>query len=125
MGISYLVIVISPACDEEALFTGVRNKLYTVYLFIVYMYCVILHCCRLHGLDDIPLERCRLAKYDEHYDACEFSYDDRDNEQFGVVLGGTRQSYFFELLLETREEDEEFERYAPNSTTLKVSTDLI
>eukprot|EP00117_Sycon_ciliatum_P017472 scpid43495/ scgid16451/ Ubiquitin carboxyl-terminal hydrolase 47; Deubiquitinating enzyme 47; Ubiquitin thioesterase 47; Ubiquitin-specific-processing protease 47 len=74
---------------------------------------------RLHGLD-IPAERCRLVKFDENYDSCECSYEDRDEEQLGHILGGIRQTYLFDLLLETRAEDEEFDVYQPNSSTLKV-----
>lgn len=66
------------------------------------------------GLNNtVPLERCRLVKYEEFHDSLECSFDGQDDELISEVLGGVRSSYKFDLLMEIRDEDKAFEVYKP------------
>uniref|UniRef100_H2YIV6 Ubiquitin carboxyl-terminal hydrolase 47 n=1 Tax=Ciona savignyi TaxID=51511 RepID=H2YIV6_CIOSA len=69
--------------------------------------------------DIIPVERCRLVKYDHMNDVLDRSYD-IDSDDGGKTLRGPRNSFLFDLILETREEDEKFEKYEAGGLTLKV-----
>lgn len=76
---------------------------------------------KLFYLDKIfPVEQCRIVKYDEYYDHIERSFDGEDNDPMGKVLCGVKQSYMFDLLLETRMPHERFLPYKPGGTTVKV-----
>ncbi|XP_076039758.1 ubiquitin carboxyl-terminal hydrolase 47-like isoform X2 [Oratosquilla oratoria] len=68
----------------------------------------------------VPLERCRLVKYEEVHDSLECSFDGQDDELISEILGGVRSSYKFDLLMEVRDEDKQFEVYKPGGTTVKV-----
>ncbi|XP_078481592.1 ubiquitin carboxyl-terminal hydrolase 47 [Ciona intestinalis] len=71
----------------------------------------------------VPVDRCRLVKYDHINDVLDRSYDidSEDVEKtLSQLLGGPRNSYLFDLLLETREEDEKFEKYESGGVTLKT-----
>ncbi|KAB7503304.1 Ubiquitin carboxyl-terminal hydrolase 47 [Armadillidium nasatum] len=72
--------------------------------------------------DVVPLERCRLVKYEEVHDSIECSFTNQDDEPISEVLGGVRSSYKFDLLMEIRDEDKEFEEYKPGGITVKVHT---
>lgn len=73
------------------------------------------------GLNNtVPLERCRLVKYEEFHDSLECSFDGQDDELISEVLGGVRSSYKFDLLMEIRDEDKAFEVYKPGGTTIKA-----
>lgn len=61
----------------------------------------------------MPLERCRLVKYEEFHDSLECSFEGQEQEPIWEVLGGVRSSYKFDLLLEIREEGRQFEVYKP------------
>lgn len=50
-------------------------------------------------------------KYDEYYDTIEKSYEGEEDTPMGVLLGGVKPSYTFELMLETREPHETFPIY--------------
>lgn len=73
------------------------------------------------GLENIvPLECCRLVKYDDFNDSLECSFDANSDETMGELLGGVKSSYKFDLLLEIRKPNEQFQEYKPGGTTVKV-----
>lgn len=61
----------------------------------------------------MPVERCRLVKYEEFHDSLECSFEGQEEEVISEVLGGVRTSYKFDLLMEIRDEDKQFEVYKP------------
>ena len=61
----------------------------------------------------MPLERCRLVKYEELHESLESSFEGQEEEPMYEVLGGVRTSYKFDLLMEIRDEDKQFEVYKP------------
>lgn len=63
---------------------------------------------------------CRLVRYDEYLDSLECSYEGEEDQPMGVVLGGVKSSYNFDLLLETRRPDQVFQPYKPGGVTVKV-----
>lgn len=66
------------------------------------------------GLQNIvPLECCRLIKYDDFNDSLESSFDANSEETMGELLGGVKSSYKFDLLLEIRKPHEQFQEYKP------------
>lgn len=76
---------------------------------------------KLFHLEEIlPAEQCRIVKFDEYYDYIERSYDGEEDNPIGKVLNGVKQSYMFDLLLETRKHGERFKPYKPGGTTVKV-----
>lgn len=76
---------------------------------------------KLFHLDKIlPAEQCRIVKYDEYYDHIERSFDGEENDPMGNVLCGVKQSYMFDLLLETRMPHEKFLPYKSGGATVKV-----
>ncbi|KAM7428691.1 Ubiquitin carboxyl-terminal hydrolase 47 [Porites harrisoni] len=68
----------------------------------------------------LPVEQCRIVKYDEYYDYIERSFDGEENDPMGKVLCGVKQSYMFDLLLETRKPHEKFSVYKHGGVTVKV-----
>ncbi|KAK6187315.1 hypothetical protein SNE40_005373 [Patella caerulea] len=75
----------------------------------------------LFDLDTVlPLDQCRLIKYDEHSDSLEKSYEGEEDTDMGSLLGGVKSSYTFDLLLETRTADSPFQEYKPGGVTVKV-----
>ncbi|GFY64316.1 ubiquitin carboxyl-terminal hydrolase 47 [Trichonephila inaurata madagascariensis] len=73
------------------------------------------------GLEGVvPVECCRLVKYDDFHDSLECSFDGCDDEPMGELLGGVKSSYKFELFLEIRKPHEKFQEYKPGGTTIKV-----
>ncbi|XP_068203218.1 ubiquitin carboxyl-terminal hydrolase 47-like isoform X2 [Palaemon carinicauda] len=73
------------------------------------------------GLQNIvPIERCRLVKYEEFHDSLECSFEGQEDELISEILGGVRNNYKFDLLLEIRDEDKAFEVYKPGGTTIKA-----
>ncbi|KAG7164653.1 Ubiquitin carboxyl-terminal hydrolase 47-like [Homarus americanus] len=73
------------------------------------------------GLENVvPLERCRLVKYEEFHDSLECSFEGQEDELISEILGGVRSSYKFDLLMEIRDEDKTFEVYKPGGTTIKA-----
>ncbi|XP_078000160.1 ubiquitin carboxyl-terminal hydrolase 47-like [Glandiceps talaboti] len=76
---------------------------------------------RLLDLDDVlPLEQCRLVKYDEFHDSLEKSYEGEEQTCIGTLLGGVKSSYSFDLLMETRRPEQTFQVYKPGGVTVKV-----
>lgn len=76
---------------------------------------------KLFFLDKVvPIEQCRIVKYDEYYDFIERSFDGEENDPMGRVLCGVKQSYMFDLLLETIMPHERFLPYKSGGTTVKV-----
>ena len=68
----------------------------------------------------VPLERCRLVKYNELYDNVECSWDQRIDETVEEIFDGVRSSYKFDLLLEIIPEGQVFQVYAPGSLSVKI-----
>lgn len=68
----------------------------------------------------VPLDCCRLIKYDEYSDALEKSFENEDSTPIGKLLGGVKSTYTFDLLLETRRADQTFQEYKPGGVTIKV-----
>lgn len=65
----------------------------------------------LEGL--VSLDCCRLVKYDEFHEYLERSYEGEEDTPMGLLLGGVKSSYMFDLLLETRRPDQVFQPYKP------------
>ncbi|XP_029701548.1 ubiquitin carboxyl-terminal hydrolase 47 isoform X1 [Takifugu rubripes] len=65
----------------------------------------------LEGL--VTLDCCRLVKYDEFHEYLERSYEGEEDTPMGLLLGGVKSSYMFDLLLETRRADQVFQPYKP------------
>ncbi|ELV11214.1 Ubiquitin carboxyl-terminal hydrolase 47 [Tupaia chinensis] len=68
----------------------------------------------------IPLDCCRLVKYDEFHDYLERSYEGEEDTPMGLLLGGVKSTYMFDLLLETRKPDQVFQSYKPGEVMVKV-----
>ncbi len=68
----------------------------------------------------VPLDRCRLVKYNELYDNVECSWDQRMDETVDEIFDGVRSSYKFDLLLEIVPEGQAFQVYAPGSLNVKI-----
>lgn len=68
----------------------------------------------------IPLERCRLVKYDEFHENIEQSIEDPPDTPIGTILGGVKAPYMFDLFLETQAVNQEFETYRTGGATLRV-----
>lgn len=65
----------------------------------------------LEGL--VTLDCCRLVKYDEFHEYLERSYEGEEDTPMGLLLGGVKSSYMFDLLLETRRPEQVFQPYKP------------
>uniref|UniRef100_A0AAX7U840 Ubiquitin carboxyl-terminal hydrolase 47 n=1 Tax=Astatotilapia calliptera TaxID=8154 RepID=A0AAX7U840_ASTCA len=68
----------------------------------------------------VPLDCCRLVKYDEFHEYLERSYEGEEDTPMGLLLGGVKSSYMFDLLLETRRPDQVFQPYKPGEVMVKV-----
>lgn len=68
----------------------------------------------------VPLDCCRLVKYDEFHDYLERSYEGEEDTPMGILLGGVKSTYMFDLLLETRRPDQVFQCYKPGEVMVKV-----
>ncbi|KAM8940149.1 ubiquitin carboxyl-terminal hydrolase 47 isoform 2-T2 [Pelodytes ibericus] len=68
----------------------------------------------------VPLDCCRLVKYDEFNDYLERSYEDEEDKPMGFLLGGVKSSYMFDLLLETKRREQVFQSYKPGEVMVKV-----
>lgn len=66
----------------------------------------------------IPMDCCRLVKYDEFHDYLERSYEGEEDTPMGLLLGGVKSTYMFDLLLETRKSDQVFQSYKPGGKEL-------
>ncbi|XP_015193746.1 ubiquitin carboxyl-terminal hydrolase 47 isoform X2 [Lepisosteus oculatus] len=76
---------------------------------------------KLMDLDGIvPLNCCRLVKYDEFHEYLERSYEGEEDTPMGLLLGGVKSSYMFDLLLETRRPEQVFQPYKPGEVMVKV-----
>lgn len=76
---------------------------------------------KIMGLEGIvPIECCRLVKYDEFHDSLECSFEGCEEQTMEEILGGVKSSYKFDLLLEIRKPHERFEEYKIGGTTVKV-----
>ncbi|XP_019857227.1 PREDICTED: ubiquitin carboxyl-terminal hydrolase 47-like, partial [Amphimedon queenslandica] len=71
----------------------------------------------------IPIERCRLVKYDYDNDLLEqsFDLDEFQHQTIWQIVGGTRWYFLFKLFLETRDENEIFDKYHDGGINLKIS----
>ncbi|XP_077482778.1 ubiquitin carboxyl-terminal hydrolase 47 [Stigmatopora argus] len=70
--------------------------------------------------ETIPLDCCRLVKYDEFHEYLERSYEGEEETPMGLLLGGVKSSYMFDLLLETRRPEQAFLPYKPGEVMVKV-----
>ena len=61
----------------------------------------------------VPLDCCRLVKYDEFHEYLELSFEGEEDTPMGLLLGGVKTSYMFDLLLETRRPEQVFQPYKP------------
>uniref|UniRef100_A0A3B4VN34 Ubiquitin carboxyl-terminal hydrolase 47 n=1 Tax=Seriola dumerili TaxID=41447 RepID=A0A3B4VN34_SERDU len=68
----------------------------------------------------VPLDCCRLVKYDEFHEYLERSYEGEEDTLMGLLLGGVKSSYMFDLLLETRRPEQVFQPYKPGEVMVKV-----
>ncbi|XP_074853476.1 ubiquitin carboxyl-terminal hydrolase 47 isoform X2 [Carettochelys insculpta] len=69
----------------------------------------------------LPLDCCRLVKYDEFHDYLERSFEEEEEDTpMGLLLGGVKSTYMFDLLLETRRADQIFQSYKPGEVMVKV-----
>ncbi|KAM6943184.1 ubiquitin carboxyl-terminal hydrolase 47 isoform 3-T3 [Xenentodon cancila] len=76
---------------------------------------------KLMELDGVvPLDCCRLVKYDEFHEYLERSYEGEEETPMGLLLGGVKSSYMFDLLLETRRPEQVFQPYKPGEVMVKV-----
>ncbi|GLH00204.1 Ubiquitin carboxyl-terminal hydrolase 47 [Gryllus bimaculatus] len=78
---------------------------------------------KLEGV--IPLERCRLVKYDRVQDNIERSFEGQDDDPIGEIVSCDRIGEIvsngkLDMLLEIRREDAEFEVYVPGGVPTKV-----
>lgn len=65
-----------------------------------------------------PIDRCRLVAYDSPSDGIERSFEGLENDQIGDIM--RKLNNRLELMLEVREEGQEFEVYEVGGITLKV-----
>ncbi|XP_077568912.1 ubiquitin carboxyl-terminal hydrolase 47 [Stigmatopora nigra] len=70
--------------------------------------------------ETIPLDCCRLVKYDEFHEYLERSYEGEEETPMGLLLGGVKSSYMFDLLLEIRRPEQAFLPYKPGEVMVKV-----
>ncbi|CAL1532778.1 unnamed protein product [Lymnaea stagnalis] len=68
----------------------------------------------------VPLDCCRLVKYDEYQDSLEKSFEGEELMPISTLLGGVKSNYTFDLLLETKKPDQVFIEYKPGGVTVKV-----
>ncbi|XP_075784006.1 ubiquitin carboxyl-terminal hydrolase 47 isoform X2 [Pelodiscus sinensis] len=69
----------------------------------------------------VSLDCCRLVKYDEFHDYLERSFEEEEEDTpMGLLLGGVKSTYMFDLLLETRRPDQVFQSYKPGEVMVKV-----
>ncbi|XP_019861411.1 PREDICTED: ubiquitin carboxyl-terminal hydrolase 47-like [Amphimedon queenslandica] len=71
----------------------------------------------------IPIERCRLVKYDFKYHVMEqsFDLDEFQHQTIGQIVGGARLYYPLGLFIETCESNEFFHKYHDGGINLKIS----
>uniref|UniRef100_A0A672IEK2 Ubiquitin carboxyl-terminal hydrolase 47 n=1 Tax=Salarias fasciatus TaxID=181472 RepID=A0A672IEK2_SALFA len=80
---------------------------------------------KLMELDGIvSLDCCRLVKYDEFHEYLERSYEGEEDTPMGLLLGGVKSSYMFDLLLETRKPEQVFQPYKPGGVSSFHVVDL-
>ena len=61
----------------------------------------------------VPRDCCRVVKYDDYQDTLECSFEEEDQSTMEKLLGGVKQSYSFDLLLETKRPEQKFQEYKP------------
>ncbi|XP_019859520.1 PREDICTED: ubiquitin carboxyl-terminal hydrolase 47-like [Amphimedon queenslandica] len=71
----------------------------------------------------VPIERCRLVKYDYRNKVMEqsFDLDEYQHQTIGQIMSVADYRYSFALFLETRKENETFKKYNEQGINLKVS----
>lgn len=72
---------------------------------------------RLNLESIIPIERCRLVAYDSKTHNCERSFECRDQEDIGSIMAPLETK---ELLIETCEENGQFEVYVKGGIFVRV-----
>ncbi|XP_064628944.1 ubiquitin carboxyl-terminal hydrolase 47-like [Lineus longissimus] len=68
----------------------------------------------------VPLDCCRLVKYDEFHNTLEKSFDDEEDNSIGVILGGVKSTYSFDLLLEIKQPEKKWQTYKQGGVTCRV-----
>ena len=64
-------------------------------------------------LTSTPLDCVRLVKYDNINEYIDRSFENEEDVPIHQVLGGVKSIYSFDLLLEVKMPDEEFQSYIP------------
>lgn len=86
----------------------------------------ILHNVQLMELEEVvSLDCCRLVKYDEFHEYLERSYEGEEDTPMGLLLGGVKSSYMFDLLLETRRPEQVFQPYKPGGEYPAAKSDIL
>lgn len=76
---------------------------------------------KLFELDSVvSRDCCRIVKYDDFQDTLECSFEEEEDTTMEKLLGGIKQSYSFDLLLETKRPEQKFQAYKPGGVTVKV-----
>lgn len=69
---------------------------------------------QLFELDNVvSRDCCRIVKYDDFQDTLECSFEEEEGTSMEKLLGGVKQSYSFDLLLETKRPEQKFQAYKP------------
>lgn len=91
-----------------------------IFCFLLLIYCVIFQLFKIEK--SVPLDCCRLVKFDEYQDTLECSFENEDDTPMGLLLGGVKQAYNFDLLLETRRPEQVFQEYRPGGNKIFIHT---
>lgn len=89
-----------------------------IFCFLLLIYCVIFQLFKIEK--SVPLDCCRLVKFDEYQDTLECSFENEDDTPMGLLLGGVKQAYNFDLLLETRRPEQVFQEYRPGGNKIFI-----
>lgn len=68
----------------------------------------------------VPRDCVRLVKYEEALDYIDHSWDGEDDTPIGTILGGVKSIYSFDLLMEIKKPEEQFEVYKPGGWFLPL-----
>ena len=92
----------SNSCSESKINNNTQHK--TVPLIVL----------QLFELENVASrDCCRIVKYDDYQDTLECSFEEEEDSTMEKLLGGVKQSYSFDLLLETKRPEQKFQAYKP------------
>lgn len=94
------------------------NTVLILFCFLLLIYCVIFQLFKIEK--SVPLDCCRLVKFDEYQDTLECSFENEDDTPMGLLLGGVKQAYNFDLLLETKRPEQVFQEYRPGGKKIYI-----